>query len=87
MEQIPHIKKDQRNQRKRELRRINAQKKKASEVRINALAESMAASKEMAKMIEQARWEGFTLGINQGRIEGMSYGYNLGFNQGRLTKE
>jgi hypothetical protein len=90
MAQIPHLRNDQRNQRKRELRKILAQKKEAQEARIEALAESMAAewmaSNKVAKMIQQARWEAFTFGINQGRIEGMSYGYNLGLSQGRRTQ-
>jgi hypothetical protein len=90
MAQIPQIKNDQKNEKKNELRRIKTEEKQAENARIKALAESMAAesmaSNAVARMIERFRWEAFTLGINQGRIEGMSHGYKLGFSQGRRTQ-
>jgi len=90
MAQIPQLRNDQRNQQRQQRRISQAEQRRASQARINAQAESMAAewmaSNKVAKMIQQARWEAFTLGINQGRIEGMSYGYNLGFNQGRRNQ-
>ena len=85
MGQISLIRNDQKNERRRENRRIQTENNQASAARIKTQVESILASQQVGMMIEQAMNDAYYSGINQGRIEGMSHGYQLGFQQGRLS--